>query len=410
MGGPSQNRVRIASVTGPSYPLLLDITGRRCVVIGGGTVAARRARALADAGASLVIIAPAACEDMIDLVRAGKAIWLQHPYEPGDLVGAWIVQTVTGDSEVDERVAADADNQHIWCVRGDSAAKSAAWTPAVARIDDVTIAVNADGDPRRAVRLRAAVQAALDQGDFPLRHHRSVRGRVALVGGGPGAPGLITARGRQLLAEADVVVTDRLGPRALLDDLDPDVEIIDVGKTPGNHPVPQDEINRLLVEYAHAGKRVVRLKGGDPYVLGRGGEELLACREAGVDVEVVPGVTSAVSVPAALGIPVTHRGVSKQFTVVSGHEGLDWAALAQLDGTLVFLMGVTLLEEAALALVSHGKDPATPAAVVEDGYGARQRLVTGTLRTIAAQAIHARVKPPAVIVVGDVVELAEQLG
>jgi uroporphyrin-III C-methyltransferase / precorrin-2 dehydrogenase / sirohydrochlorin ferrochelatase len=195
-----------------------------------------------------------------------------------------------------------------------------------------------------------------------------------------------------------------------LDDLDPDVEIVDVGKTPGNHPVPQHGINQLLVDHANAGKRVVRLKGGDPYVLGRGGEEVLACREAGVAVEVVPGVTSAVSVPAAVGIPVTHRGVSKQFTVVSGHEGLDWPTLARLDGTLVFLMGVTLLEEAALQLVAHGKDPATPAAVVEDGYGPRQQLVTGTLRTIAARAIHAGVRPPAVVVVGDVVTLAEQLG
>jgi uroporphyrin-III C-methyltransferase / precorrin-2 dehydrogenase / sirohydrochlorin ferrochelatase len=402
--------MRLTPVTAPGYPLLLDVTGRRCVVVGGGPVAARRVRGLVDAGATVVVIALGACEEITDHVCAGKATWLQRPYEPGDLTGAWVVHTATGDPEVDEAVAADAERLRVWCVRADEAARSTAWTPAVARVDGVTVAVNAEGDPRRAVRLRAAVQTALDLGELPLRHLRPVPGRVSLVGGGPGAPGLITARGRQLLAEADVVVTDRLGPRALLDDLDPDVEIIDVGKTPGNHPVPQHEINRLLVECALAGKRVVRLKGGDPYVLGRGGEEALACREAGVDVEVVPGVTSAVSVPAAVGIPVTHRGVSKQFTVVSGHEGLDWPSLARLEGTLVFLMGVTLLEEAALELVFHGKDPATPAAVVEDGYGERQHLVTGTLGTIAARAIHAGVKPPAVVVVGDVVTLAEQLG
>jgi uroporphyrin-III C-methyltransferase/precorrin-2 dehydrogenase/sirohydrochlorin ferrochelatase len=397
-------------VSAPGYPLLLDVAGRRCVVVGGGPVAARRARGLVEAGAAVIIIAPGACEDIVDLVRAGKATWLRRPYEPGDLTGAWVVHTATGDSDVDAIVADDAEALRIWCVRADAAAQSAAWTPAVARLDNVTVAINTEGDPRRATRLRAAIQTALELGEFPLRHHRPVRGRVALVGGGPGAPGLITAHGRQLLAEADVVVTDRLAPRELLDDLDPDVEIIDVGKTPGNHPVPQHEINELLVERALHGKRVVRLKGGDPYVLGRGGEEALACRAAGVDVEVVPGVTSAVSVPAAVGIPVTHRGVSKQFTVVSGHEGLDWPTLARLDGTLVFLMGVTLLEDAALELVAHGKDPATPAAVVEDGYGARQRLITGTLRTIAARAIHAGVKPPAVIVVGDVVTLAEHLG
>lgn len=397
-------------MSAPGYPLLLDVAGRRCVVVGGGPVAARRARGLVEAGAAVIIIAPGACEDIVDLVRAGKATWLRRPYEPGDLTGAWVVHTATGDSDVDAIVADDAEALRIWCVRADAAAQSAAWTPAVARLDNVTVAINTEGDPRRATRLRAAIQTALELGEFPLRHHRPVRGRVALVGGGPGAPGLITAHGRQLLAEADVVVTDRLAPRELLDDLDPDVEIIDVGKTPGNHPVPQHEINELLVERALHGKRVVRLKGGDPYVLGRGGEEALACRAAGVDVEVVPGVTSAVSVPAAVGIPVTHRGVSKQFTVVSGHEGLDWPTLARLDGTLVFLMGVTLLEDAALELVAHGKDPATPAAVVEDGYGARQRLITGTLRTIAARAIHAGVKPPAVIVVGDVVTLAEHLG
>src|SRR5690606_6253562 len=164
------------------------------------------------------------------------------------------------------------------------------------------------GDPRRAARLRDAVQVALESGSLPLRRHRRGPGRVALVGGGPGDPGLVTTRGRQLLAEADVVVVDRLAPRALLGELDPDVEVVDVGKAPGHHPVSQDEINRLLVSHASAGKRVVRLKGGDPFVLGRGGEEVAACRAAGVPVEVVPGVTSAVAVPAAAGVPVTHRG------------------------------------------------------------------------------------------------------
>ncbi len=318
--------------------------------------------------------------------------------------------SATGDRDVDAQVAADAEEERVWCVRADDAALSAAWTPAVARVGDVTVAVNAGGDPKRAATLRAAVQTALDTGSLPVRRHRGGRGQVALVGGGPGAPALITARGRQLLAEADVVVTDRLGPRALLDELDPDVEVIDVGKTPGHHPVPQHEINQLLVEHAQAGRRVVRLKGGDPYVLGRGGEEALACREAGVEVEVVPGVTSAVSVPAAVGIPVTHRGVSKQFTVVSGHEGLDWASLASVEGTLVFLMGVTRLDDTAAQLVAHGKDPATPAAVVEDGYGPRQRLVTARLDSIAAEAAQAGVQPPAVVVVGDVVALAAQLG
>ena len=254
--------------------------------------------------------------------------------------------------------------------------------------------------------MRNAVQRALERGDVPLRRTRPDTGSVALVGGGPGDPDLVTVRGRQLLAEADVVITDRLAPTSLLDALDPDVMVIDVGKTPGHHPVPQDVINRLLVEHAQAGRRVVRFKGGDPFVLGRGGEEAAYCRAAGVAVEVVPGVTSAVAVPAAAGIPVTQRGLAKQFTVVSGHEGMDWSSLASLEGTLVMLMGVSRLADSAAQLIAHGKDAATPVAVVEDGYGPDQRTTTGTLATIARLAAERDVHPPAVIVIGDVARLA----
>jgi uroporphyrin-III C-methyltransferase/precorrin-2 dehydrogenase/sirohydrochlorin ferrochelatase len=233
---------------------------------------------------------------------------------------------------------------------------------------------------------------------------------VALVGGGPGDPELISVRGRRLLAEADVVLVDRLAPRALVDDLDPEVVVVDVGKTAGHHPLPQEEINRLLVEHAQAGRRVVRLKGGDPFVLGRGGEEALACLAAGVQLEVVPGVTSAIAVPGAAGIPVTHRGRSRQVTIASGHEGLDWASLAALEGTLVLLMGVSGLEVAATELVAHGKPATTPVAIVESGFSAAQRTTVGTLETIVALAREADVQPPAVIVVGSVVDLHAVLG
>ena len=393
-------------MSGPSYPLVLDVTGRRVVVVGGGPVAARRALPLADAGADLVIVSPFLCEALADLVAAGHVTWVTRDYARGDLEGAWLAHTATGERATDAAVAGDAEAARIWCVRADDADASKAWTPAVARIGDLLVAVSGGGDPGRATRLRDAVQTALETGRLPLRRRRSGAGSVALVGGGPGHPGLVTTRGRQLLAQADVVVVDRLAPRGLLDELDADVEIVDVGKTPGHHPVAQDDINRLLVEHAAAGRRVVRLKGGDPFVLGRGGEELVACRAAGVPVEVVPGVTSAVAVPAAVGIPVTHRGLAKQFTVVSGHEGLDWASLAAVEGTLVLLMGVSLLGETARQLVDHGRDPATPAAVVEDGYGPHQRLIVGTLATIAELAAERDVRPPAVIVVGDVVTLA----
>jgi uroporphyrin-III C-methyltransferase / precorrin-2 dehydrogenase / sirohydrochlorin ferrochelatase len=390
------------------YPLQLDVAGKRVVVVGGGPVASRRTLPLVDAGAEVHVVAPYLCEPLAELVGAGRVTWSPRDYAAGDLDGAWLAHTATGDPAVDDAVAAAADAQRIWCVRADDAARSAAWTPAVARVGDVLVAVTAGGDPRRAVRLRNAVQTALETGDLPLRRTRqgSRRGQVALVGGGPGHPGLITTRGRQLLAAADVVVVDRLAPRALLAELDDEVEVIDVGKTPGHHPVPQHEINRLLVEHAQLGKQVVRLKGGDPFVLGRGGEEAAACRAAGVAVEVVPGVTSAIAVPAAAGIPVTHRGLAKQFTVVSGHEGLDWANLAGTEGTLVFLMGVSLLADTAAQLVAHGMDPDTPAAVVEDGFGPRQRVTTAPLSGIARAAAEAGAKPPAVIVVGDVAALA----
>jgi uroporphyrin-III C-methyltransferase/precorrin-2 dehydrogenase/sirohydrochlorin ferrochelatase len=390
------------------YPLLLDVAGRRAVVVGGGPVAARRARGLVEAGADVVLVAPCTCEDVVDLVRTGAVRWQQREYGgPQDLAGAWVVHTATGDPATDAAVAADAEAQRTWCVHAGDAGSSTAWTPAVARVDDVVVAVSAGGDPRRAARLRDGVAAALETGDLPLRRRRPGDGvgRVALVGGGPGDPGLVTARGRRLLAQADVVVADRLGPRALLDELDPDVVVVDVGKTPGHHAVPQQAINALLVEHAHAGRRVVRLKGGDPYVLGRGGEEVEACRAAGVPVEVVPGVTSAVSVPAAVGIPVTHRGVARGFTVVTGHDELTTAPPGR-DHTLVLLMGVTALARTAAALVAAGRPPDTPVAVVEDGYGPRQRATFGTLATIGDVASRAGVQAPAVTVVGDVVRLA----
>lgn len=391
----------------PSYPLVLDVAGRRAVVVGGGPVAARRATQLADAGADLVVVTPFVCEELTELITDGRVAWEPRDYAAGDLDGAWLVHTATGDRIVDDAVAADAETAHVWCVRADDAGASAAWTPAVARVGDVLVAVSGAADPRRAARLRDAVQAALETGKLPLRRHRPATvGSVALVGGGPGDPGLITTRGRQLLAEADVVVVDRLAPRQLLDELDDDVVVIDVGKTPGHHPVSQDEINRLLVEHAKAGRHVVRLKGGDPYVLGRGGEEAAACRAAGVPVHVVPGVTSALSVPAAAGIPVTHRGLARQFTVASGHDGLDWPSLAAVDGTLVLLMGVSRLEQSSRELIAHGKGAHTPVAVIEDGYGPQQRVTMGTLSTIAEIAIRRAVRPPAVIVVGDVAALA----
>jgi uroporphyrin-III C-methyltransferase/precorrin-2 dehydrogenase/sirohydrochlorin ferrochelatase len=392
------------------YPTALRLLGRPVLVVGGGRVAARRAKGLLDAGARVTVVAPEATAAVRELADAGLLTWEPRTYRSDDVDGVWFVQTATGDPAVDTLVASDAEAQRVWCVNASDHESSAAWTPAVAVVDDVKIAVNAGGDPRRAMALRDAVATALESGDLPLRRRRiskdsAHRGSVALVGGGPGDTGLITVRGRRLLGQADVVVADRLGPRELLNELAPDVRVIEVGKTPGHHPVPQAEINRILVEEALQGHRVVRLKGGDPYVLGRGGEEAEFCRQHGVEVEVVSGVTSAISVPAAAGIPVTHRGLAKGFSVVTGHEELSEVP-ARADHTVVLLMGVGQLRESAAALGKAGLPGDTPVGIVENGYLPDQRVTIGTLGTIADQAEAAGVANPAVIVIGDVVRVS----
>jgi len=420
------------------YPLMLSLAGKRAVVVGGGAVALRRASGLLAAGAQVQVIAP-----VIDpQLAALDVVWHRRRYRDGDLAGAWLVHAATDDAKVNAAVAAAADRQRVWCVRADDAAASAAWTPAVTRHGDVTIAVTAGGDPRRAQRLRAAVALELAAGRLPLRRQRragagsaardsaalgsaalgsaalgsAALGSVALVGGGPGDPGLITVRGRRLLAEADVVVVDKLAPRELLAELDPGVEVIDAGKAPHAHNLTQQQINALIVSRALEGCRVVRLKGGDPFVFGRGGEEALACVAAGVPFEVVPGVTSAVAVPACAGIPVTHRGVTQDFAVVSAHldpshpgATVDWAALARGPGTLVLLMAVAQLEQIAAELIKHGRDAGTPVAVISDGTTPRQQVLTSSLVQVAADADRLGVRPPAVVVVGEVVRLRELL-
>jgi uroporphyrinogen III methyltransferase/synthase len=241
-----------------------------------------------------------------------------------------------------------------------------------------------------------------------------VSGIVYLVGAGPGDPGLLTVRARELLAEADVVLTDKLVPPGIFDGLE--AEVIDVGKVGGGEQVPQDETNRLLVEHARAGRRVVRLKGGDPFIFGRGGEEGLVLREAGIPFEVVPGVTAGVAAPAYAGIPVTQRGLSAAVAFVTGHEDpakpetqIDWPALARFPGTLVFYMGVRALPRIAERLIAEGRPADEPAAVIEKGTLGAQRSVVATLETIAGRASEAGVRPPSVTVIGPVAGLAGDL-
>ncbi len=243
------------------------------------------------------------------------------------------------------------------------------------------------------------------------------RGKVYLIGAGPGDPGLITVRGLEVLRCADVVVYDRLIAPALLDEARPDAARIYVGKEHSHHTLPQADINALLIEHACHGEVVARLKGGDPFIFGRGGEEALALAAAGIPFEVIPGVTSAIAVPAYAGIPVTHRDVASTTTFITGHEdgrraesGVEWARLAGCKGTLVFLMGVTNLPTIVKELIENGRPLDTPVAIIERGTTAQQRVIVGTLQDIHERARAAEIQPPSIIVVGEVVALRDQLG
>ncbi|WP_422736536.1 uroporphyrinogen-III C-methyltransferase [Micromonospora sp. WMMD729] len=396
------------------YPLGLRLDGRRVVVVGGGAVATRRVPALLDAGADVLLVAPELTPALQARVDAGRLRWVPRRFVPEDLDGAWLVQVAIDDPIAAAAVSAVAAERRIFCVRADDRAAATAWTPAVTRQGPVTVAVLGGGDPRRAMSVRDAIRDLLAVRDSAppeaRREAEATGGRVALVGSGPGDPELITVKGWRLLTEADVVVADRLVPGLLLDELRPDVELVDASKIPYGPSRAQEEINQILVDRALAGAAVVRLKGGDPYVFGRGGEELLACAAAGVPVTVVPGVTSSIAAPAAAGIPVTHRGMAHEFTVVSGHVAPDspaslvrWDALAGLRGTLVILMGLKNLAAITATLIAHGKPPQTPAAVIQEATTGAQRVLRSTLEAVAADVLTAEVRPPAVVVVGDVV-------
>ncbi|WP_035306454.1 uroporphyrinogen-III C-methyltransferase [Actinokineospora inagensis] len=392
----------------------LDLAGRRVVVVGGGTVAQRRLPRLVRCGAAVEVVSPEVTPSVQGMADAGEITWHRRAYQSGDLRDAWYVLCCTSVTEVNAAVAEEAERTRVFCVRADAGSAGSAVTPATADYDGLLVGVLAGGEHQRSAAVRDGLVDALREGRI-ADQEREPAG-VALVGGGPGDPELITVRGRRLLARADVVVADRLGPRDLLDELAPSVTVIDAAKIPYGRAASQDAINAALVEHAKAGKFVVRLKGGDPYVFGRGFEELIACAKAGVSVEVVPGVTSAFSVPAVADVPVTHRGVAHEVVVVSGHIGPDdpntltnWAALAGLTGTIVVMMGVDKLAAIAKTLVAGGRDAATPVAVIQEGTTRTQRVVRSTLDEIAADVLAAGIRPPAVTVIGPVAGLNSAL-
>jgi uroporphyrin-III C-methyltransferase / precorrin-2 dehydrogenase / sirohydrochlorin ferrochelatase len=390
----------------PNYLVGLDLRGRRVVVVGGGTVAQRRLGLLVGSGAQVHVISRAVTPAVEGMATAGQLTVELRAYVDGDLDGAWYAMACTDEPATNAAVVAEATAKRIFCVRADIARDGTAVTPATARYDGLSLGVLAGGAHRRSAAVRNGLLEALQSG-VVTDDSEPVTPGVALVGGGPGDPDLITVRGRRLLARADLVVADRLAPPELLAELGPHVEVIDAAKIPYGRSMAQEAINLALVEGFKAGKFVVRLKGGDPYVFGRGYEELEACTEAGIPVTVVPGVTSPISVPGAAGIPVTHRGVTHEFVVVSGHVApdhpdslVDWSALAKLRGTIVLMMAVERIDKFAAALLAGGRPSDTPAAVIQEGTLRTQRVVRADLATVADRVKEEGIRPPAIIVIG----------
>jgi uroporphyrin-III C-methyltransferase len=413
---------------------MLTVEGRRCLVVGGGKIAARKVDGLVAAGADVTVIAPSVDPSISALPVTVE----QRPYRPGDAsAGFRLVITATDDPDVNAQVYADAEAAGIWVNSADDPEHCSFTLPAIHRDGDVTVAIGTGGQsPAFAAWLRDRVRESLPAGlsdvvgqlaaerravqeagestearDWRPRIEElaagsSGRGTVHLVGAGPGDPELLTLRAARLLAMADVVVHDALADSEVLALVPARVERIDVGKRPGR-PVPQELINDLLVQLSARHRCVVRLKGGDPFLFGRGGEEALALQAAGVPFEVVPGITSAIAAPAAAGVPVTQRGVSASVTIVTGHrrEGdedeTDWTALARVGGTIVVLMGVS--ERAAIArkLIGGGLSLDTPVVAVRFGTRPEQEVARTTLGALGDTPIEA----PAAIVIGAVAGL-----
>jgi uroporphyrin-III C-methyltransferase / precorrin-2 dehydrogenase / sirohydrochlorin ferrochelatase len=397
-------------VSDNAYLAGLRLAGKKVVVVGGGTVAQRRLPLLIANGADVHVITRSATPAVEGL--GGITLTLRE-FRDGDLDGAWYAIAATDDPAVNAAVVAEAERRHIFCVRADIAREGTAVTPASFEYEGLSVGVLAGGEHRRSAAIRSAIREALQRGVITADTPGALPGGVALVGGGPGDPELITVRGRRLLANADVVVADRLAPQELLAELPPQVEVIDAAKIPYGRAMAQDAINEVLIDRAKAGKFVVRLKGGDPFVFARGYEEVLACADAGIPVTVVPGVTSAIAVPALAGVPVTHRAVTHEFVVVSGHVApghpeslVNWDALAAMSGTIVLLMAVERIELFTKALLDGGRPADTPVLVVQHGTTASQRTLRATLADAPERIRSEGIRPPAIIVIGAVAAFA----
>ncbi len=410
------------------HPVFLDLDGQPVTVVGGGAVAERKVETLLESGARVTVVSPEVTGPLAALAAAGRIAVVPRAYQSGDLAGGRLAYAATSDAGVNRAVRDEAHGRGIWLNAIDQPDLCDFITPAIVRRGDLTIAVSTNGRaPGLARQIRERLEAEYGpdtaeavarRGEWRERERTAAgpaHGTVYLVGAGPGDPELLTLKGRRLLEQADVVVYDALIGATLLDLCQPSAARIYVGKRQGAHARPQHEINALLVAEARAGKAVVRLKGGDPFVFGRGGEEAEALVAAGVPFEVVPGVSAGVGVPAYAGIPLTHRDVTSEVVFVSGHDSasgrgpVDWSRHAASSATLVIYMGHTALAAIARQLIDGGRAAQCPVAVIENGTTAAQRVVVAPLAQIAAAVADAGLQPPALIVVGDVVSLRATL-
>jgi uroporphyrin-III C-methyltransferase/precorrin-2 dehydrogenase/sirohydrochlorin ferrochelatase len=451
------------------YPLFAEVSSLPVLVVGGGAVAERKVVRLVEAGAAVDVVAPEITDGLRELHLARRIIWWQTTFSERFLSHMWLVIAATSDHAVNTQIAEAARRRKLWVNVVDDAGLSTFQVPAVIDRAPLQIAISSSGEAPMFARLvRERLESLLDESLGPLarlagrlrgrirqrfprpatrrrfyetlfhgrvaslvraRRHDEAQaaaesslneedeppaGSVVLVGAGPGDPGLLTLRGLRALNEADVILYDRLVSAEVLALARRDAERIEVGKEAGSHHVTQQRIHELLIEHARAGRRVVRLKGGDPFVFGRGGEELEALRAAGILFEVVPGITAALACAAYAGIPLTHRDHAQSVHIATAHcrgtnDSLDWRSLAREKQTLVLYMGVGELEAVRGNLIAHGRSPSTPFALVENGSRPEQRVVVGRLGDLPEVARHHAVRSPSLLLVGEVTALAAKL-
>ncbi|NII11495.1 siroheme synthase CysG [Oleiagrimonas sp. C23AA] len=452
------------------YPLFANLRDRDVLVVGGGSVAARKASMLLKAGARVQLVARELDPELTAKVRDGELTWSDKKFRPEQLDAVWLAIAATDDRTLNRQVADAGQARRVWVNVVDDPALSSFQVPAVIDRSPLVVAVSTAGAaPMLARRLRERIEQLLDHSTGALvalahRQRERIRahrpqldarrrfydwlhdgpvaawlrreqpqqaeqtlldaleseispsaGRVILVGAGPGDPGLLTLNALRALNRADVIAYDRLVDASILALARRDAECIAVGKLPGeDHHATQARIHALLIEHARAGRCVVRLKGGDPFVFGRGGEELQCLRAHHIPYEVVPGITAASACAAYAGIPLTHRALAQSVRLVTAHcanslDTLDWAALAAERQTLAVYMGVAQLDRLTALLLQHGRAPSTPFALIENGSRANQRVITGTLSHLPALARRHQVRAPAMLILGEVAALAGSL-